>query len=58
MNGAPGDEFMQVFGDDPSRIEKTALTGYYQFNEADAPFLFRSIMAAIAKITEGRQRTR
>jgi len=53
--GSNCDEFMQVFVDDPSRIEKTVLPGYYQFNEADAPFLFRSIMGAVAKITEGRQ---
>jgi hypothetical protein len=53
--GSNRDEFMQVFVDDPSRIEKTVLPGYYQFNEADGPFLFRSIMGAVAKITEGRQ---
>ncbi len=54
--GSNRDEFMSIFVDDPSKIYKTALPGYYQIDEATAPFLFRSIMGAVAKINEGRQR--
>jgi hypothetical protein len=56
--GSNRDEFMRVFVDAPGHVDRTALPGYYQFNETDAPFLFRSIMGAVAKITEGRQRTK
>jgi hypothetical protein len=56
--GSNRDEFMRVFVDAPGQVDRTVLPGYYQFNETDAPFLFRSIMGAVAKITEGRQRTK
>jgi len=56
--GSNRDEFMRVFVDDPSRIGKTVLSGYYQFDETDAPFLFRSIRGAVATIIEERQRTK
>lgn len=55
--GSNRDEFMLLFMDDPTKIDKTVLPGYYQINEADAPFLFRSIMGAVVKINEGRQRS-
>jgi hypothetical protein len=54
--GSNRDEFMSIFVDDPRKIDRTVLPGYYQINEANATFLFRSIMGAVAKINEGRQR--
>jgi hypothetical protein len=55
--GSNRDEFMSVFVDDPAAIKRTVLPGYYRIDEGDASFLFRSIMGAVAKINEGRQRT-
>jgi hypothetical protein len=53
--GSNREEFMSLFVDDPTKLE-TAVPGYYRIDEAAAPLLFRSIMGAVSKITEGRQR--